>query len=125
MKEVKTIRALGGASKKEVAIMAKREMKKVNVEAPVNENEEIVNTDTPVEEAPKPKKVKKVIGVVANCGQLNVRYKPDPAAIVVNVLNVGDEVEIVMDKSTNDFYRVQALDLSFGGFCMTKYITIK
>lgn len=105
--------------------MAKREMKKVNVEAPVNENEEIVNTDTPVEEAPKPKKVKKVIGVVSNCGQLNVRCKPNTMATVVNVLNVGDEIEIIMDKSTKDFYRVQALDLSFGGFCMTKYITIK
>lgn len=104
--------------------MAKREMKKVNAEVTSVENEEIVTTDVQneevVEEAPK-----KVIGIVSNCGKLNVRSKPNSTAIIVNVLNVGDEIEIIMDKSTSDFYRVQALDLSFGGFCMTDYITIK
>lgn len=111
--------ALGG-NKKEDAIMAKREMKKVNTEV-VNDAETIVEDSTPEVEATP------VFGFVADCSKLNVRNKPNAKSNVVCIIDKDTKVEIIEEESAKDFYKVKSTGTKqeFNGFCMKKYITIK
>ena len=103
--------------------MAKREMRTNNIEPMENVN---VENETP--EVTEDVKKENKIGVVSNCSKLNVRKKPVTNAKVLTILDMGNEVEIVEDESTEDFYRVVVTKIPekpLKGFCMKEYIKIK
>lgn len=61
------------------------------------------------------------IGVVVGCEKLNVRKEPSINSVVVFQFPCNMEVEIFIDKSTEDwFYVCNAAGIE--GFCMKKYI---
>lgn len=62
-------------------------------------------------------------GIVTGCGQLNVRENPSKDAKVVCVVAKGNEVQIDLDNSTEDFYKVCASGKE--GYCMKQFINIK
>lgn len=64
------------------------------------------------------------VGVVVECGKLNVRSKPDPRASVVCVISKSSEVTINEDESTEDFYKV-CTAAGAEGFCMKEFIELK
>lgn len=69
-----------------------------------------------------------IIGVVSNCKMLNVRAEPDKKAPIHAITCAGDEVEIIEEGSTEDFYRIHYVtskDVDIFGYCMKDFITIK
>lgn len=96
--------------------------KKETIEEVVEETvEEVVEPEEVIEED------KPVIGVVSNCTALRVRAEGNTDATVVGILTVGDEVEIIEESSTEEFYKIYR-EHEVGvtvGFCMKKFITIK
>jgi SH3-like domain-containing protein len=60
-------------------------------------------------------------GVVANCAKLNVRSKPSVKGNVITVLNVDDEVSIDVNKSTNEWFKINTVD-GVKGYCMRKFV---
>lgn len=70
---------------------------------------------------------KAVTGVVVNCEKLNIREDANKSAEVLCIINKGEEVEIIEDKSTDDFYAVifgNDKEVIIEGYCMKKYIKI-
>lgn len=63
------------------------------------------------------------IGVVANCDRVYLRSGASKKDDPIVVLEKGQEVEVLLDESTNDFYRVNVNDNS--GYCMKNYIRIR
>lgn len=61
------------------------------------------------------------IGVVTNCTKLNVRIKPEPGAQIVTVIDAGTQVEIDVEKSTAEWYKVLVPSVN-EGYCMRKFI---
>ena len=61
-------------------------------------------------------------GVVANCAKLNVRVKPDVSGDVITVLNVGDEISIDVDESTDKWFKIRTVD-GVKGYCMKKFVS--
>lgn len=70
------------------------------------------------------KKPEPRIGVVTNCQLLNVRKEPRPDAEIVCTLENAVTVEIELEKSTEEYYKVYN-SAGIEGFCMKKYIEIK
>ncbi len=72
-----------------------------------------------------PKKPKTTKGVVSNCGSLRVRkeeyVKSDN---IISVIDAGVEVEINLDESKEDWYKITTKG-GVTGFCMKDYITVK
>lgn len=62
-------------------------------------------------------------GVITGCSKLNVRSEAKTDSDVIRVLNKGDKVTIILDESTEDFYRVSIETTE--GFCMKKFIEVK
>ena len=61
------------------------------------------------------------VGIVVGCEKLNVRKEPSINSEVVFQFPCNMEVEIFIDKSTEDwFYACNAAGIE--GFCMKKYI---
>ena len=88
----------------------------------VPEDDEQTSTSDP---EPDPEAI---IGVVSNCKMLNVRAKPDKKSEIISIINAGDEVEIIEEGSTEDFYHiyyVTSKDINVFGYCMKDFITIK
>jgi uncharacterized protein YgiM (DUF1202 family) len=73
-----------------------------------------VITEPTVEEAAP----KTVIGTVINCEKLNIRAEAKADAKIVGTFFKGQEIELYIDTSTNEFYDVSV------GFCMKKYIKL-
>ena len=67
---------------------------------------------------------KKNMGVVTVAKKLRLRKQPNKDSEIICLLNEGDEVEILKDKSTHKFYRV-VLSSGVEGFCMKEFITLK
>lgn len=65
-----------------------------------------------------------LVGVVANCGILNVREKPAITTDVIGTIKRDTEVKIIESESTDEFYKV-ITSSGMEGFCMKEYITIK
>ena len=87
------------------------------------------NTDPQSElETPSaPEEPKAVIGVVVNCEKLNIRAEAKTTAEVLCIINKGEEVEIIEEESTDDFYAVifgKDKEVSIEGYCMKQYIKI-
>lgn len=84
----------------------------------------------PIQEETKSQEVK--IGVVANCGSLNLREQPSVDSNVVCQMDIGTEVIIdetapvegeVRHASADEFYKV-CTAAGIEGFCMKKYIEV-
>lgn len=63
------------------------------------------------------------VAVVTDCAQLNVRQEPNKTAKVVCVIAKGTEVQVDVDKSTEDFYKVSVSGKE--GYCVKQFISIK
>ena len=82
-------------------------------------------------EAPQPKTkaskakpaVEPVYGVVSGCVKLRVRKDADIKSNVLREIAVNTRVQIDMNESTPDWYKVYVKGIH--GFCMKKYITVK
>jgi hypothetical protein len=79
---------------------------------------EVVVVEETVETVTLPETVE---GVVVNCAKLNVRAEPNPTADVVAILDVTSEIEININKSTNDFFSV-CTATGVEGYCMRKFV---
>lgn len=60
-------------------------------------------------------------GIVANCKLLNVREKADKDSKVLCVIKEGDEVQIKMSESLDNWYKVVTVT-GIEGHCMKQYI---
>lgn len=89
--------------------------------------EEVVEIQNGVteEEVDKPETTIDVVltGIVANCGKLNVRATARIDADILDTLVVGTEVEINLDESTDEFYKVK-VSSGIDGYCVKKYISV-
>lgn len=75
-----------------------------------------------VEETVEPEVIAKTVdGKVINCTKLNVRETPSIDANVVCVLNTGAEIEINVEKSTDEWVNVYTTT-GIEGYCMRKFI---
>lgn len=62
-----------------------------------------------------------VTGTVVNCAKLNVREHPDTASAALCVLNAASELEINVNESTSEWFRVITAT-GVEGYCMRKFI---
>lgn len=60
-------------------------------------------------------------GTVVNCAKLNVRAEPTMSADVVCVLDAMSEIEIIVDKSTKEWFYV-CTAIGVEGYCMRKFV---
>lgn len=67
---------------------------------------------------PEPTPPAAVTGVVINCEKLNIRAEATTDAKILGTFFKGQEIELYLDTSTDDFYDVSV------GFCMKKYIKL-
>lgn len=88
------------------------------VEAPKPVAEYVKPVVETVETVALPKTVE---GVVANCAKLNVRSKPDISSDVVCILDVMSEMEIDIEKSTDDWFYV-CTAIGVEGYCMRRFV---
>lgn len=93
------------------------------VETAVETTEEVEATMPEVVETPIEVPVKPTKGVVHCCDRLNVREKPNTIAAIVCIINEGDKVQIDLDQSTNDWYKVKLTD-KVEGYCMKQFIAV-
>lgn len=64
-----------------------------------------------------------VFGLVVDCLKLRVRTRPNKESEVLCVLDKGDKVEIIKEKSTHKFYKI-VLPSGVEGFCLKDFIEI-
>lgn len=65
-----------------------------------------------------------VVGKVVDCSRLNVRVSPSANTNVITTLPVNTEVEIDLDKSTDEWYCVFINNGNATGYCMKKFISV-
>ena len=83
--------------------------------APAPEVKMVVET---VETVSLPKFVE---GVVVNCAKLNVREEPSTNSDIVCVLDVMSEIEIDVEKSTDEWFKI-CTAIGVEGYCMRKFV---
>ena len=85
------------------------------------------NTDVESEEDTNSENNESKIGVVSNCKQLYVREKPDKNSKPIYVLKAETEVEISLEESVDNFYKVCTSDNNelITGYCVKDFIEIK
>lgn len=64
------------------------------------------------------------LGKVVDCFKVNVRSEPDINSSVECIINCDDYVEVHMNESTQDFYKVFIEEKQVYGFIMKQYIRI-
>lgn len=64
-----------------------------------------------------------VVGTVINCAKLNVRAKPLADAAVLCVLDANSEIEVRVEKSTNEWVNVITA-AGIEGFCMRRFMKV-
>lgn len=77
---------------------------------------EMGNTEEPTREA--------TMGFVVSAKKLRVRKQANKEAEIICLLDEGDEVEIIKEKSTHKFYRI-VLASGIEGFCLKEFIKLK
>lgn len=78
-----------------------------------------------VEEPAEVVETKTAKGVVSNCASLRVRKDPSVKSNnIISVIDVNTEVEINLDESKEDWYKITTKG-GVTGFCMKDYITVK
>ena len=85
---------------------------------PIVDNDDLDTTPDVIPEEPEI-----LFGVVADCAKLNVRKAPDAAAPIICTIPRDSEVEVQVEESTDEFYKVLTAS-GIEGFCMAKYIKI-
>lgn len=108
--------------------MAKRELKKANIEEPVVETADAVEevaTEIVEEKIEEPvvKTKSTCEGVVCNCSHLNIRKKANKDADVILIVDSGSKLTIDLNKSNDEWLRVTAAD-GTKGYCMKNYVKI-
>lgn len=106
--------------------MGKNKNYNYHAEEEIIEELEIFEAEDIVEEAPKVEKdyVPSIEpGYISGCGQLNLRFEPDPEAPVMNVLKRDQMVMVYLDEDYGDWYRVRT-EYGVGGFVMKKYVEV-
>lgn len=100
--------------------MAKK--KTVIEEVIENPEEEVVETKSDVKEAVKvePEKKRATKGTVKDCERLFVRTRPNKNGGVASVIIAGTRVNVDLENSTDDFYKVSVNGVE--GFCMKQFI---
>ena len=85
------------------------------------------NTDVTSDENTDAENNENKIGVVSNCKQLYVREKPDKNSKPIYVLKCETEVEISLEESVDNFYKVCTSDNNelITGYCVKDFIEIK
>lgn len=85
------------------------------------------NTDVTPEEDTNSENNEDKIGVVSNCKQLYVREKPDKNSKPIYILKAETEVEISLEESVDNFYKVCTSDNNelITGYCVKDFIEIK
>lgn len=63
------------------------------------------------------------LGVVNNYMKLNVREEANAEANVLCVIKLADEVMVIKEESTDEFYKV-VTGAGVEGFCMKKFINV-
>lgn len=102
----------------------------VPVEEPVEiidivENTEAYDVINIVEKPTGIKAVSNTVpGTVSDCVRLNVRVAPFANAEVACVLNVESQLEINLDESVEDWYKV-CTAAGIEGYCMKKFISAR
>lgn len=92
----------------------------------VTEQPTVDNTapiEAPVKEEPV-ETVEEVLGTVVDCKKLRVRKNPNKLAEVLCEIEVGSTVEIDLDASTEDFYKV-CTESGVEGYCMKAFVTVE
>lgn len=88
------------------------------------EDEDILEEEPEVEEEYIPKVEPKIEpGYVIGCNQLNMRFEPNPDAVVVNVLKRDQMIMIYFDESTEEYYRART-EYGISGYVLKKYIEV-
>lgn len=78
-------------------------------------------TETEVEVEPENNSGAVAKGVVAKCAKLNVRSKPSINGDVVCVLDANAEVNIDVDASTDEWFKINTI-AGVKGYCMKKFV---
>lgn len=89
------------------------------IETPIIESDEII-----IEEGLDMPKKNPVFGVVSNCKRLNIRKEPSKDSEILCDIIALTELEIDIDKSTDDWYKVFNAD-GIEGFCMKRFVELK
>lgn len=105
--------------------MAKRNYNKISTMAAAEKTTPVdpVIPETEIKNDEPEQKVA-IIGIVANCGRLNVRMKPDAKSDVVCEVLSKSELMIDPDESTEDWFKVCTAAGS-EGFCMKQFIEVQ
>lgn len=94
-------------------------------EADVLSNEEVETlTEEDVMDAEVTEQGTLVKGVVIGCIKLNVRKEAKPGSEVLLIIDKDTEVNILLEESTEEFYKVTTSS-GVEGYCMKQYIEIK
>lgn len=64
-----------------------------------------------------------VVGKVINCAKLNVRAKPNTDSNVVCILDANSEIEVNIEKSTDEWVSV-CTATGVEGYCMRKFMSV-
>ena len=76
----------------------------------------------PIEETVETVAISETVeGTVVNCAKLNVRAEPAMGADVLCVLDAMSEIEIIVDKSTKEWFYV-CTAIGVEGYCMRKFV---
>lgn len=92
-----------------------------NYEKPILEDSEEIVEEQVVEAE---EKANVVFGVVTDCMKLNIRKMPYKDSDVVIVVTCLEELQIDMEKSTDDWYAVCTVS-GLEGFCMKKFVAVR
>ena len=90
--------------------------------------------DTPVEKVVTPEDIIKeeqenkntgavAPAVISGCAKINVRKEASKTAAIVCVIEEGTEVQVDLENSTEDFYKVSMSNTE--GYCMKQFVSIK
>lgn len=66
-------------------------------------------------------------GVVSGCELLNVRKENNKGSEIIGIISADTEVEVDLsvDTSTEEFYKVIVIPSGLEGYCMKKFINLK
>lgn len=98
-------------------------VKDVHVD-PVVEDETAVQETSDIPEVPVVPEVEAAFGIVTGCEKLNVRTNPNKNSAVVYVVEANTELNIDLDKSTDEWCYVSNA-AGIEGFCMKTFIRMK
>lgn len=82
------------------------------------------STEIAEEQVEEAEEAVEVFGVVTDCLKLYIREEPNKESNVVTVVSCLEELQIDMEKSTDDWCAVCTAS-GLEGFCMKKFVAIR